>query len=308
MDEFQLRRTVKRIMKTWTKTAVIAALVGEMAYAVFAATNSTISSTSSNKWAWSSSVGWINCKSDVTNGVVIGQYVCSGFMYSPTAGWISLGNGNPSNGIQYATNSATDYGVNHDGQGHLWGYAWCPSAGWINFGWTNATDPQAPKVDLQTGFLSGYAWGTGVGWISLSNLSTRVKTDTIFQGNCSNTNGIPDAWALTYFGTTNVNFSIDTDTDGVVNADEYVAGTNPTNQNDYLGINDVTISGTNIQFTWSSTQMRNYRIDMKTNLMDAVWADSGLGTILADASSNTIRSILASTQGFFRVTAVVPLQ
>ena len=54
-----------------------------------ASTNSTINST--RKWAWSSSVGWINCKSDATNGMIVGQYVCSGFMYSPTAGWISLG-------------------------------------------------------------------------------------------------------------------------------------------------------------------------------------------------------------------------
>ncbi len=279
-----------------------------MASLVLATTNSTINSSSSNKWAWSSSVGWINCRSDLTNGVVIGQYVCSGFMYSPTAGWICLGNGSPSNGIQYATNSATDYGVNHDGQGHLSGYAWCPSAGWISFSWTNATDPQAPKIDLQTGYLVGYAWGSGVGWISLSNLSTRLKTDTIFQGDSSNTNGIPDAWALTYFGTTNVDFSIDSDTDGVINAYEYIAGTNPTNQNDCLDIRDVTLSGTNIEFIWSSTQIRNYKIEMKTNLMDAVWTDSGMGTILADSSSNTVRSIPSGTQGYFRVKAVIPLQ
>jgi len=295
-------------MKIWMRTVAAIMLVAAFACTVFAITNSTISLTTSNKWAWSSSVGWINCRNDDTNGIIIGQYVCAGFMYSPTAGWICLGNGNPTNGIQYSTNSATDYGVNHDGQGHLWGYAWCPSAGWINFGWTNATDPQAPKIDLATGFLSGYAWGTGVGWISLSNISTRVKTDIIYPGHCSNTNGVPDAWARFYFGTNVVDFSSDSDTDGVVNVDEYIAGTNPTNQNDCLGISGITLSGTNMQFTWSSTQIRNYKIEMKTNLTDAVWIDSGLGTILADSSSNTVRSIPTETQGFFRVKAVIPLQ
>lgn len=274
-----------------------------------ASTNSTISTNSSQKWAWSSSIGWINCHASDTNGMIVGQYVCAGYMYSPTAGWISLGNGFPSNGIQYATNSATDYGVNHDGQGHLTGFAWSPSAGWISFSWTNYTDSQAPKVDLQTGVLSGYAWGTGVGWISLSNLSTYVKTVTLYTGPVSNTNGIPDAWVIQNFGSTNsFSASADSDTDGVVNAEEYIAGTNPRQSNDFLRVIGAGLSGANIQITWASTQTRNYAIGYKTNLMDPVWVDSGLGTNIADAGTNTIRSIPVSTQGFFRVKAVLPLQ
>lgn len=274
-----------------------------------AITNSTISNDSTQKWAWSSSIGWINCRASDTNGMIVGQYVCSGFLYSPTAGWISLGNGVPTNGIQYATNSATDYGVNHDGQGHLSGYAWSPSAGWINFGWTNATDPMAPKVDLITGMLSGYAWGTGVGWISLSNTSTRLRTVSIDPGNCSITNGIPDAWIRQHFGTNSFSASADSDTDGVVNADEYIAGTNPTNQFDYLAITRSSVTGGNFQISWASTQSRVYTVSYKSNLMDAVWIDSGLGTNYADAGTNTIKLIpLPPTQGFFRVKAVLPLQ
>lgn len=279
---------------------------------VIAAASPTISTNKTQKYAWSSSVGWINCRTDDTNGMVVGQYVCSGFMYSPTAGWISLGNGSPSSGIHYATNSATDYGVNHDGEGHLSGYAWCPSAGWINFGWTNATDAMAPKVDLATGILSGYAWGTGVGWISLSNMSAYVKTMTLSRGStASNTNGIPDAWVLQSFpstGTNGFSASADSDTDGVSNADEYLAGTDPMNKDDTFNVRKVSFSGTSLQLNWSSKQIRNYRIEVKSNLMDAAWVDSGLGIITADTSTNTVRSIPVNTQGFFRIRAALPLQ
>lgn len=283
----------------------VLAIVMVVDCAFAAATNSTISTDNTRKWAWSSTLGWISCNANPTNGVVVGQYVCSGFMYSPTAGWICLGNGYPSNGIQYATNSATDYGVNHDGQGHLSGYAWCPSAGWINFGWTNATDPLAPKFNLTNGVFSGYAWGSGVGWISLSNNSMWVQTTNMIAGNSSNTNGVPDAWTITYFSSTNIDLSIDSDTDGVSNVDEYLAGTDPTNKSDFLCLQQVAMSGGELQLAWSSKQIRNYTIETKTNLTDQEWIPSG--TILADSSNSTVRSIPASTQGYFRIKAVLPL-
>ncbi|MDD4869109.1 MAG: hypothetical protein PHR77_01015 [Kiritimatiellae bacterium] len=291
-----------RILKTW----IVVGFAGVFAVSSFAATNSTINST--QKWTWSSSVGWLNCKSDSTSGVVVGQYFCSGFMYNSSVGWICLGDGSPSNGFQYATNSATDYGVNHDGQGHLSGYAWSPSAGWISFCWTNATDPQAPKVDLQTGHLSGYVWGTGVGWISLSNSTWGLKTDILYQGETtSNTNGIPDAWVWENFTTTNGFLAYDdADTDGVYNVDEYIADTDPRNSNDYLSISGVEVSTNGLQLTWSSKESRFYSIDMKTSLFDTVWIDSGLGTNAPDVGSNTVVLLPVNTQGYFRIKAAIP--
>jgi hypothetical protein len=273
----------------------------------FSATNSTISKVTAKRWAWSSVVGWIDCRASDTNGVVVGEYVCSGFMYSPTAGWICLGNGFPTSGVYYATNSATDYGVNHDGKGHLWGYAWCPSAGWISFQWTNQDDVLAPKVDLTNGFMTGFAWGTGVGYISLSNVSTWVQTTNMIRGNDSETNGIPDAWEYTYFGSNIGALAyVDSDTDGVANADEYVAGTHPLNSNDCLKVPAMTVSGSGqIQITWPSTPARLYSIDMKTSLFDTAWIN--LGTNVPDAGSNTIRLVSLYTQGFFRVKAHLPL-
>jgi len=276
---------------------------------VFADTTNTTINTS-KKWAWSSSVGWIDCRADPTNGVAVSQYICSGYMYSPTVGWVCMGNGTPTNGIRYSTNSSSEYGVNNDGQGNLSGYAWSPSVGWISFQWTNAADPQAPKFNVTNGIFSGYAYGAGAGWLSLSGLSTWVKTDRISPGTTnSNTNGIPDAWVIESFGTTNgFTASGDSDTDGVSNLDEYLGGTNPTNKNDFLSLNDVAFSNGNIRMAWrSSRQTRLYRIEKKTNLLDSAWIDSGSGTIVANSSTNTFSPPLpANTQGFFRIRVSVP--
>lgn len=269
---------------------------------------STISSNSSDKWAWSSGAGWINCRTDSTNGVAIGQYYCSGYMYSSSAGWIHLGNGAPSNGLSYATNSTTDYGVNVDSYGHLRGYAWCPSAGWINFEWTNNLDhPNAPKVDFKTGICSGYAWGGSLGWISLSNLMAKLKTDAISAGADTASNGIPDAWEITVAGATNLLAADgDYDHDGTSDYNEYLADTHPTNQNDCLEATSFSFSGSDLQIIWSSKTSRQYRIEMKTNLLDPVWVDSGLGTFTPDGTT-TLKTITMYTQGFFRVKAKLPL-
>ena len=101
------------------------------------------------------------------------------------------------------------------------GYAYGANIGWINFESTGA-----PKVDLATGNLSGYAYSANCGWISLSNATAHVQTDTIQQGPLA-PNGLPIAWLLTNFGTTNVSASADPDGDGMSNQAEYLAGTNP---------------------------------------------------------------------------------
>src|SRR5207248_2876060 len=104
-------------------------------------TLSTIDAT--NKLSYGANVGWMDWRGDIVHGAIIGEYVCSGSIYSANAGWISLGSGSPLNTVQYKNVSADDYGVNHDGFGNLRGFAYGANIGWINFE-TNG----APKVDL----------------------------------------------------------------------------------------------------------------------------------------------------------------
>jgi hypothetical protein len=183
-----------------------------------------------NRYAWGANVGWMDWRGDTNNGAVIGEYVCSGYIYSANAGWINLGSGSPANQIQYQNNSATDFGVNQDGLGNLSGYAWGANIGWINF-----TNIGAPKVNLLNGQMSGYVWSANCGWISLSNATAYVQTDTIQQGALA-PDGLPIAWLLLNFGTTNINANADPTGKGMTIGQDYLAGTDPNNVHSLFSI------------------------------------------------------------------------
>lgn len=259
-----------------------------------------------NKYAYGANIGWIDWRGDTNNGAVIGDYVCSGYIYSANVGWINLGAGVPTNGIRYQNLSASDFGVNNDGFGNLRGYAYGANIGWINF-----ENNGAPRVDLRTGKLSGYAYSANCGWISLSNAFAYVQTDSIFAGTDSNSNGLPDAWELTYFGTLGVNPNADSDGDGMSNLQEYLAGTNPTDALSNLRIISIsTLSfGSTANLTWTSVSNRSYYVQEKLNLTSPSWLDSGLGAIPPDFGTTTTRTIVDTNapNRFYRVQAFRPL-
>jgi len=258
-----------------------------------------------NKFAHGADAGWIDFRGNTNAGAVIGEFVCSGYLYGANVGWIHLGSNAPANGIQYLNNSATDYGVNNDGQGNLRGFAWGANIGWINF-----ESNGAPKVDLSTGNLSGSVYSANCGWISLSNAFAHVHTDTIPGGTDSNADGLPDAWERTYFGTISVNPNVDADGDGMSNKEEYLAGTNPTNPADKLRVTAFTSSngGTNVSVTWSTVLTRRYHIQKSINILAQTWPDSGLGTV-SPTNSSTTRSFsdTFATNRFYRIEAFRPL-
>ena len=258
-----------------------------------------------NKYAYGANIGWVNAYADGANGAVIGDFYCMGYLYAANVGWINLGSGSPVNGIQYQNNSATDFGVNQDGLGNLRGYAWGANIGWINFENTGA-----PKVDLRSGILSGYVWSANCGWISLSNAVAYVQTDSLWPGQLA-PDGLPVAWLLTYFSTTNVNANADPDHDGMSNLQEYQAGTNPTNASSVLLITSGSFApgGTTASLTWNSVPTRFYYVQKNLNLATTNWVDSGLGLISPALGSSTTDSFTdtnAPTR-VYRVKAVLPL-
>jgi hypothetical protein len=211
---------------------------------------------------------WMNWTGDTNNGAVIGEYVCSGYIYSANVGWISLGNGAPANQIQYQNNSATDCGVNQDGLGNLTGYAYGANIGWINFEQTYGQ----PKVNLLTGQLSGSVWSANCGWISLSNSVAYVQTDSIQKGALA-PDGLPIAWLLQNFGTTNVNANADPDHDGQSNLQEYLAGTDPNNAASVLKITSILRTTPNTTLNWNAVSTRYYAIQTNTSLTTGAWGD-----------------------------------
>ena len=258
-----------------------------------------------NKFGYGANIAWIDARGDTNRGAIIGEFVCSGYLYAANVGWIHLGSNAPANGIQYQNNSATDYGVNNDGLGNLRGFAYAANIGWINF-----ESNGAPKVDLKTGKLSGSVYSANCGWISLSNAFAVVQTDTIPGGADVNANGLPDAWERTFFGTLGVNPDADPDADGMSNREEYLSGTNPTNSLSRLEIiaSAFASGGTNGSLTWSSVPARIYFIEKALDLSSPVWTDSGLGLIVPTGSATT-RTFTDTNLPvrFYRVQAVRPL-
>ena len=287
-------------------TVTIIALFGWAASPVRAAT--TIDTN--NAYAYGANIGWVNAFADGTNGAVIGQFYCTGYIYSANVGWISLGNTNgPANDYAYS-NLGTDYGVNSvGGSGQLSGLAYAANIGWITFEQTYGL----PRVNLLNGQLTGYAYSANVGWISLSNSFAVLQTDSISPGPLDgNGSGLPVAWEMEYFGTTNINPNADPDGDGMSNLQEYLAGTNPTDPNSRLRI--IAISGNSIgstaALTWTSVPSRLYYVNERTNLTTGVWSTNlTLGVVFPDVGSTTTRTLTdaAASNRFFRVQAVVPL-
>ncbi len=263
-----------------------------------------------NRFAYGANIGWMDCRADGANGVVIGEFVCSGYIYAANVGWINLGGGAPVNGIQYQNNSAADFGVNTDGLGNLRGLAWGANIGWVNF-----EAQGAPKVDLWSGRLTGFVYGANVGWLSLSNALAFVQSDTIRPGADTDGDGIADAWELLHFGDlTTANSKSDFDHDGFTDLQEYLADTDPKDPSSNLRITlySFAANGSPVTLTWNSRPTRGYRVLQQVNLDSGFpWTDVGLGLFAPDAGPTTTRVfVLPSSRRaprFFEIEAFRPL-
>ena len=261
-----------------------------------------------NKYAYGANLGWMNWRPSTADGVVTGEYVCSGSVWAANVGWINFGSGTPANGIRYQNNSATDFGVNLLADGTLRGLAWGANIGWVNFEATGN-----PRIDFATGILRGYAWGANIGWITLDDGGSHfVATTQIAPGADTNGNGIPDAWELEHAGNlTTFTINGDADGDGIPDVAEYLADTDPLNPVDGLRITAFTLSAdtTVATLTWTSRLSRRYHIESTDDLAGGVWAESALAEIAPDSDATTMRGLTqpAATQRFYRIRVARPL-
>jgi hypothetical protein len=266
---------------------------------------------STNKFAYGANTGWLNFRPSAVDGVVVGEAFLSGNIYAANFGWINVGDGSPANGHTYANNSATDSGVNHDGTGTLSGFGYGANIGWVNFGWAAANDPNRPHFDLLTGQFTGFAYSANTGWI---NLAGNLTADTLACPDADSDN-MADAWEIQKFGNlTLAGIGTDKDKDGVTDAAEYAADTNPNNTAEFLRIISQSYNAgvTQVTLQISTTRpTRRYRIQTSTTLLGAgpgAWATSG-SDFLSDPGATTGRvvSFAAGTRRFFRVVAEKPL-
>lgn len=267
-------------------------LLASIAAAVTAAT--TVNST--NHFSYGANIGWIDARSDVVNGLKVGRYYCAGYLYGANVGWINMGNGTPANGQAYANNSATDFGVNTDGQGNLRGYAWAANLGWINF-----EAQGGARVNLLNGQISGYCYSANCGWISLSNSYAKVVTDSLWLGHMEN--GMPVAWEVLNFGTTGISPVADADGDGMGNRDEFFAGTDPKSQSDILRITNLQQSRGVVTLTWQSTATRKYFVEYAVG-PDGPWSSASSEPITSTGDTTSREVGVGSDARFFRIQAV----
>lgn len=229
------------------------------------------------------------------------------YAYGANIGWIRLGSGAPANGYSYANNSASDYGVNHDGTGGLRGYAYGANVGWLNF-----EDTGAPAVDLLSGNLSGYVWGANIGWISLSNMTAYVRTETLDDGPDSDGDDLPDAYEARYTNSLAVldgKDGQDSDGDGVTDLHEWGADTDPLDTNSYFRIVWFNAATSN-QVAWSSRPTRRYSVTAVGALTGTSTWQTVTAPAFPPAGSVTMTQTVAGASPpstFYQATAEIPL-
>lgn len=112
---------------------------------------------------------------------------------------------------------------------------------------------------------------------SLAGLETRPVTPepvtiTIMSSTDNDHDGMPDAWEIRYFGSTNATANTDFESDGMGNLAEYVAGTDPTNSSSLFTANALRSQGGGFVLSFLSAAGRAYSVQYKDDLLVTNWS------------------------------------
>ena len=124
--------------------------------------------------------------------------------------------------------------------------------------------------------------------VVVTNIAGSVNSATVRLGVIADTDadGLPDFWEVNFTGNaTNMSAVADLDGDGMVNRDEYIAGTDPTNALSVLRLAVSTTNAAVLQFV-AQTNV-GYTLQFRTNLNGVLW--NNLTNISAQSLMQTVR-------------------
>jgi Tol biopolymer transport system component len=124
--------------------------------------------------------------------------------------------------------------------------------------------------------------------------------------NDSDNDGMPDDWEAAYFGSLDHDGTADSDDDGHTDLQEYVAGTDPTNENSVLRVFTLTSASIGqTQLFWGAVPGKTYRVEYKNDLNETTWgAFPNLVTATSSTASATDTTSAFGRSRFYRVVAV----
>ncbi|HEY6225644.1 MAG TPA: thrombospondin type 3 repeat-containing protein, partial [Verrucomicrobiae bacterium] len=120
----------------------------------------------------------------------------------------------------------------------------------------------------------------------------------------TDTDGIDDRWELAHFGTLDHDMAGDADNDGMSDAAEFQAQTDPNQASSTLRVISATVdAGDNVTVRWTSTPGRAYRLQTRSRFeAGSEWQDiSDAFVSAATESSITLPLTASSNQSYFRV-------
>ena len=79
--------------------------------------------------------------------------------------------------------------------------------------------------------------------------------------------GMPDSWEIAQFGSTDALPDMDADQDGNNNLTEYVAGTDPLNEQSMFIIQELVPNAGGYVISWNSVEGRSYQVFKSSNLI-----------------------------------------
>jgi hypothetical protein len=177
--------------------------------------------------------------------------------------------------------------------------------GWEYYGTSNTTySSEATSITNSDSDADGLLDGVEMGITNSNGFVTNP--------NSADTDGdsIPDAWEVEY-GLDPVGVSndeVDSDNDGMTDADEYVADTNPTNAASFFEMSGFVVS-TNQTITFNGSTAREYQLFYTTNDLAATnlsWTATQSDLIWGTGTNTSISVTNPADNAFYRLRVTLP--